>query len=176
MVSTLTICSTTRTTITKPEHDRWHTAHFHQQRSTMATPPTPVAPLSSAKSATKASKPCKKVILHLSPHLLATFPSAQPVRKASRSKPAVVSQVDSPASSETHPNVEDAKLESEPTPAPEPSADADAAPRESTPNPLKRKGVPGPKPGTAKRSMQSLDANGLPKPRGKPGPKKRTKL
>jgi len=43
------------------------------------------------------------------------------------------------------------------------------------PNALNRKGVPGPKPGL-KRNASQMTVDGIPKPRGKPGPKKKMKV
>jgi len=40
---------------------------------------------------------------------------------------------------------------------------------------LKRKGIPGPKPGM-KRNASQLTIDGVPKPRGKPGPKKKMRV
>lgn len=77
----------------------------------------------------------------------------------------------------------------EPTPTADTPAESAATPAEANTNGLstpssnlapppaggKRKGVPGPKPG-AKRGAAHLTPDGLPKPRGKPGPKKKQKL
>lgn len=138
----------------------------------LSTPP--LLPTATKKLSSKSSRPSKRIILRLSPHLLAKYPSAQPVRKASRSKPPASVQPEIPASSDVHLDVAEDKVELQPTHAPEVLAETTL--RDATPNPLKRKGVPGPKPGAMKRVLPSLDANGLPKPRGKPGPKKRIKL
>ncbi|KAF2401600.1 hypothetical protein EJ06DRAFT_350973 [Trichodelitschia bisporula] len=43
------------------------------------------------------------------------------------------------------------------------------------PNPVRRKGIPGPKPGM-KRTASQMAMDGAPKPRGKPGPKKKPRV
>jgi INO80 complex subunit Ies4 len=53
------------------------------------------------------------------------------------------------------------------TPSQQPQLGADGLP-------VKRKGIPGPKPGTKRGPV--LGPDGLPKPRGKPGPKKKPRL
>ncbi|KAF2259806.1 hypothetical protein CC78DRAFT_536843 [Lojkania enalia] len=118
------------------------------------------------------TKPAKSktIILKLSPDRLAKIPHATgPSSKSSQTRSSSSSEI---------PVV--------PTPSENPSDSAAATPAAngmSTPSnslaPLavgaKRKGIPGPKPG-AKRSAAHLTPDGLPKPRGKPGPKKKQKL
>jgi hypothetical protein len=119
-------------------------------------------------STAKASTPKSKVIvLALPPDQLAKFPHDPSSKSSEASKPAS-SSPGTPAQIV------------EPTPADAPS-DA-AAPASDTNNGLlappaaagsKRKGVPGPKPG-AKRGAGAVE--GGPKPRGKPGPKKKQRM
>lgn len=89
-------------------------------------------------------------------------------RKAARAKATSGSSL----RTETKP-VDDSAAEnaSESNATPAPNGDAEG----STAAPaglLKRKGVPGPKPGH-KRMPPAISIDGVPKPRGKPGPKKR---
>ena len=114
--------------------------------------------------------PGKIVVLTLSPDVLAIFASKPASRKGgARSKSSTTS------SSTPVPAVKEESLdngsESNSTPAPgsTPSG-ATSAPGE----PPKKKGVPGPKPGS-KRGI-ALVADGIPKPKGKPGPKKKPRL
>ena len=60
----------------------------------------------------------------------------------------------------------------EATPKPEGDAGLSDALAPPPAQPARRKGIPGPKPGS-KRSVPSLGPDGAPKPRGKPGPKKK---
>ncbi|KAF2475982.1 uncharacterized protein BDR25DRAFT_89697 [Lindgomyces ingoldianus] len=118
----------------------------------------------------------KTVILKLSPDSLLSFPH-EPVssRKPSQSRSKSTSSSETPIPAAVEP----------PTPSENPSESA-ATPvvnGSSTPSSTlappaagsKRKGIPGPKPGT-KRGAAALTPDGLPRPRGKPGPKKKQKL
>ncbi|KAH7112527.1 INO80 complex, subunit Ies4 [Dendryphion nanum] len=119
----------------------------------------------------------KIAVLKLSSDHLAKFPhtptpSANPSSSSSSS-----SVVDTPAPQVVEPTPVDTPAESAATPLP---VNGDAGTPSSTlaPPPVappKRKGIPGPKPGS-KRGAAALTADGLPKPRGKPGPKKKQKL
>lgn len=121
-------------------------------------------------STTKATATKSKVVvLALSPDALAKFPHDPSSKSSETSKP---------ASSSSSPGTPAQIVE--PTPADTPN-DA-AAPASDTNNGLlappaaagsKRKGVPGPKPG-AKRGAAAVE--GGPKPRGKPGPKKKQRM
>ena len=136
----------------------------HDATTTAATNHTPAA-----KATTKSSRPAKRVVLHLQPSVLRRFPSAQPPRKAPRSKPPLTSSDNQPgaptdsASAQGYDDKDDTQSKSAP---------AEDNPQDPSDKAQSRKGVPGPKPGQ-KRSAPSNDASGTPKPRGKPGPKKR---
>ncbi|KAI9893897.1 MAG: hypothetical protein M1814_005450 [Vezdaea aestivalis] len=103
--------------------------------------------------------------------ILTRFSSEPPVDAASlvKTKSSPSSTPVPPANSSSTP---DDASEAHSTPAPPSTSNDSAAPGAA--NPLKRKGVPGPKPG-AKRGP-ALGPDGLPKPRGKPGPKKKPRL
>ncbi|KAI9810241.1 MAG: hypothetical protein M1827_006375 [Pycnora praestabilis] len=129
-------------------------------------------PFSSGKSSGKASKPTKVITLQLSPKFLARFPSEQTPSKGPRSKSSS-SSASTPALPLPTASPSDNPSESNSTPAPTgtPGANSLQPPADGP----KRKGVPGPKPGT-KRGAGALATEGLPKARAKPGPKKRVKL
>ncbi|KAF2107595.1 INO80 complex, subunit Ies4 [Lophiotrema nucula] len=127
-------------------------------------------------STTKPAK-SKTVVLKLAPEQLAKFPHTID----SSSKPSLAGSKAASSSSDTPvaPAVE-------PTPSENPSDSTAATPAVngmSTPSSTlapsapgaKRKGIPGPKPG-AKRGAAHFTPDGVPKPRGKPGPKKKQKL
>lgn len=103
----------------------------------------------------------KLVVLALSPDALVKFPHEAPT----------------PSEEEKKASPPSPSPDAQPTPADTNDA---ATPMSTTNNGLlappaaaKRKGVPGPKPG-AKRSAAAVD--GVPKPRGKPGPKKKQRI
>lgn len=104
----------------------------------------------------------KLVVLALSPDALAKFPHEAPKPPDDKPNPSS-SSPDTPAA--------------EPSPADTPDAAAATSTTNNgllaPPTAAKRKGVPGPKPG-AKRSAAAVD--GVPKPRGKPGPKKKQRI
>ncbi|KAB8446201.1 hypothetical protein FH972_025183 [Carpinus fangiana] len=105
------------------------------------------------------------VKLHVAPEALAKLKGATSSahqRKASRAKAAP----SAPELKTIDDSTADNASESNATPIPADSSMAAPA------NPLKRKGVPGPKPGH-KRMPPAISVDGVPKPRGKPGPKKR---
>ncbi|KAF2668492.1 hypothetical protein BT63DRAFT_278509 [Microthyrium microscopicum] len=113
----------------------------------------------SSNTATNGKGKSKIITLHLRDELLRKFPyEATP--SAIPSSPSS-SNVDSTAQATATAN----------TPDPSASASGLLAP----PNPMKRKGIPGPKPGM-KRTSSQANIDGLPKPRGKPGPKKKMRV
>ncbi|KZF24309.1 DUF1711-domain-containing protein [Xylona heveae TC161] len=124
-----------------------------------------LSPGSTSHTSGKDLKSGKVVILRLSPSLLSRF-SKQTSRKVSRGKSG------SSATSTPNPPAEENSSESNSPSVADASVDANnaTAPVEDT----RRKGIPGPKPGS-KRGI-ALGADGLPKPRGKPGPKKKPRL
>ncbi|OJD35367.1 uncharacterized protein BKCO1_17000105 [Diplodia corticola] len=144
--------------------------------SSSTTVTVTASPASSLKMSAKSPR-SQVAVLRLAPSLLARFPSDGPVRKNSRSKS---SSSATPIDTPTDPMVvEPAELQSAP------DADAASAVNGSTPaldnnslappqNGAKRKGIPGPKPGSKRTAGQSND--GTPKPRGKPGPKKKPRV
>ncbi|OCK84558.1 hypothetical protein K432DRAFT_288725 [Lepidopterella palustris CBS 459.81] len=124
-----------------------------------------------------AKQPKSKIItLQLSPAVLSKFPSAiEPVRKQSqpRSK-ASSSSISTPVAQVVEPSPSENPSDSNATPL----ANGTTTTASSLAPPttvLKRKGIPGPKPGS-KRGASNLTPDGLPKPRGKPGPKKKPRL
>ncbi|THW45527.1 hypothetical protein D6D17_07318 [Aureobasidium pullulans] len=132
----------------------------------MATTPSQKA---SAKSSVK---PNKLVVLRIAPHLLKKFsPLSEDVSEPSPTA--------SPAPASTPLINAPAPEASETNGTPVPGTDATATDNNSlAPPPAtngKRKGVPGPKPGT-KRTAAQAEAGPNAKPRGKPGPKKKPRL
>ncbi|KAI9771166.1 MAG: hypothetical protein M1840_002517 [Geoglossum simile] len=139
----------------------------------MTTAPAASSGSTNTRKGSKASKQCKIVILSLSPDKLAQFPpSKPPSRKGtskSKSTPSSASTPNPPvASASPAGNVSDSN--STPAPGGTPGASNLLPPIEGT----KRKGIPGPKPGTKRAAP--LGPDGLPRPRGKPGPKKKPRL
>ncbi|KAK2796831.1 hypothetical protein FQN50_009392 [Emmonsiellopsis sp. PD_5] len=120
-------------------------------------------PSSVSSKPNRPAKPAnsKPLVLKLSTALLARFPGIPPSEPPSEQK----SKASSPSSS------------SGAAAAVAPSSADNASDAASTPAPAdahKRRGVPGPKPGTKRGLGQGVDA--VPKPRGKPGPKKKPRL
>ncbi|KAF1347892.1 INO80 complex, subunit Ies4 [Delphinella strobiligena] len=122
-----------------------------------------------ARSGAKA-KQSKKVILLLRQELLSrwpsdSLPSSKPATSDESSAPASTPIINAPETEKTS--------ESNESPGPNTTAATDDGNSLAPPKETKRKGVPGPKPGS-KRSAPSSDVQ--PKPRGKPGPKKKPRL
>ncbi|KAI9858904.1 MAG: hypothetical protein M1813_007206 [Trichoglossum hirsutum] len=125
------------------------------------------------RKGTKASKQSKIIILNISPDKLAQFPSSKPPsRKGTSKSKSTASSASTPkvpvASASPVDNISDSN--STPAPSGTPGASNLLTPAEAS----KRKGVPGPKPGTKRAAP--LGPDGLPKPRGKPGPKKKPRV
>ncbi|KAK2784464.1 hypothetical protein FQN51_004084 [Onygenales sp. PD_10] len=119
-------------------------------------------PSSVSSKPARPAKPSKPLVLKLSSALLARFPGipaseTPPEEKSKASSPSSSSGAAAPVAPSSADNASDAAS----TPAP--AADAQ-----------KRRGVPGPKPGSKRGLGQGVDA--VPKPRGKPGPKKKPRL
>ncbi|KIY02366.1 uncharacterized protein Z520_02504 [Fonsecaea multimorphosa CBS 102226] len=137
-----------------------------------STSTTGRSPSATAK-ADKNKKKEKIVTLKLSPKILHRFeePSAkseeQSTASAASSPPAAVEET----STLKVPEVNDNASEATSTPAPTP---ADAADTSNGDGSKKRKG--GPLAGTKRNLGQMSEVNGLPRPRGKPGPKKKPRL
>ena len=119
----------------------------------------------------------KILILKLSSDLLSQFVTPLPEGKDRKSKRASVGNVESPvkirepsspASSSAEPPLPPSSVDNASDAASTPAAGTSAA---DTP---RRKGVPGPKPGTKRGLHQTSETT--PKPRGKPGPKKKPRL
>ncbi|PGH14565.1 hypothetical protein AJ80_05885 [Polytolypa hystricis UAMH7299] len=134
-----------------------------------ASDPATASSASSAGRSNKSPKPNKTIVLKLSSTLLSRFPGI-PVAEV---KPEATTTSASPSASSSPSN----------EPAPAPSADnasdtaSTPAGNGSTPGPVadpKRKGIPGPKPGSKRGLGQGVDTT--PRPRGKPGPKKKPRL
>ncbi|GAB7356068.1 hypothetical protein MBLNU459_g6684t1 [Dothideomycetes sp. NU459] len=125
------------------------------------------------KSASKSKQAKKVVVLRLGPALLAKFPSDSPAQKSPSSSELALPSTATPVINA--PAADAASHSDDATPVP--SATATASDSKSLAPPAagsgKRKGVPGPKPGS-KRAAPPPD--GTPKPRGKPGPKKKPRL
>ncbi|EXJ70687.1 uncharacterized protein A1O5_05677 [Cladophialophora psammophila CBS 110553] len=130
------------------------------------------SPSASAK-ADKNKKQVKIVILKLSPKILRRFedPPAhseeQATPSSASSPPAAVEET----STLKVPEVNDNASEAASTPAPTPGDAADTSNGDGS---KKRKG--GSLAGIKRSLGQMFDVNGLPKPRGKPGPKKKPRL
>ncbi|KAF2732668.1 hypothetical protein EJ04DRAFT_513726 [Polyplosphaeria fusca] len=128
------------------------------------------------------TKPAKSrmLILKLAPQHLAHFPpSTDPSSKTSDSRSKSPSSSDTPVAPPAEPSPSDlpSELPSD-SAAATPQLNGMSTPSGSLAPPAsggKRKGIPGPRPG-AKRGAQHLATDALPKPRGKPGPKKKQKL
>lgn len=133
---------------------------------------SPAPPKATPKA--RASSKKLNVILRLPASVLSQFPVSQtPVRKVSRAK-----QTTASTSTPTVKPVELEPEESQPDQADTPITKQEIDVDNTTPaqGDSKRKGASGPKPGT-KRSASALgEADGLPKARGKPGPKKKPRL
>jgi hypothetical protein len=104
------------------------------------------------------------IVLRLPASRLAKFPSE--IQDRTPSSPAS-STVGSTARAPVSAAAADDTASNSPSNAPTSNGQLDPT------NPLKRKGIPGPKPGM-KRTNSQMD--GVPKPRGKPGPKKKLKV
>ncbi|PGG98482.1 hypothetical protein AJ79_08854 [Helicocarpus griseus UAMH5409] len=124
---------------------------------------TPSSSSSSAGRSTKQSKLSKTLVLKLSSKLLKRFPGIPPAPeppaedKSKASSPSSSSVAPAAAAASSADNASDAAS----TPVPQVEAQ-------------RRKGIPGPKPGSKRGLGQGADA--MPKPRGKPGPKKKPRL
>jgi hypothetical protein len=124
--------------------------------------------------ATKAPK-SRIAVLKLSPDHLARFPhasesSAKPSSKAASSSSGTpIAQVVEPSPAAETP------VETAATPAVQNGTSTPSSTLAPPQTNGKRKSLPGPKPG-AKRGAGQLAPDGPPKPRGKPGPKKKQKL
>src|SRR5215469_6677147 len=134
----------------------------------MSSTITTLPPTSTSKSTMKQPK-SRVVTLRLSPDSLAKFPSDQPASTKSTS------------SSSTSSNLPPSNPAAEPSPSAGASdSNATSVQHTSTnnnllappPNLVRRKGIPGPKPGM-KRHASQMAIDSVPKPRGKPGPKKK---
>ncbi|KAF2839408.1 DUF1711-domain-containing protein [Patellaria atrata CBS 101060] len=143
------------------------------------SPSTTLTMSSSPKSTNMAKS--KLVKLVLSSEALKRFPHEAPVRKESRSKSSS-SSTSTPAEHVVDASPLTIPSEMNESPAPNgtanplpsnPSSD-NATSTSQAANGLKRKGIPGPKPGS--KRGPPLTADGLPKPRGKPGPKKKPRF
>lgn len=123
------------------------------------------------------TKPAKSkiVTLRLVPAVLSAFLSTvEPARKQSQSRSKSSSSISTPITQVVEPSPSEIPSDSNPTPAANGTltATGSLAPPATA---IKRKGIPGPKPGS-KRASSNLTPDGLPKPRGKPGPKKKPRL
>lgn len=133
---------------------------------------------STANGRSSRSGPSKRiVVLKLSTDLLSQFVTPPPEGKDKKSKRGSVSNTDSPvkiqepsspASSSAELPLPPSSVDNASDAASTPAAGTSAA---DTP---RRKGVPGPKPGTKRGLNQTGETT--PKPRGKPGPKKKPRL
>ncbi|PYI32814.1 DUF1711-domain-containing protein [Aspergillus indologenus CBS 114.80] len=119
----------------------------------------------------------KMVVLKLSPDLLSQFATPPPESKESKNKkhidtpaesPVKIKEPSSPASSSAELPPPPSSVDNASDAASTPAAGTSAA---DTP---RRKGVPGPKPGSKRGLGQTGET--YPRPRGKPGPKKKPRL
>ncbi|KAF2494088.1 hypothetical protein BU16DRAFT_64409 [Lophium mytilinum] len=108
---------------------------------------------------------------------LRQFPSASPelARKDSSSRKPSSTSTLTPTATANEPSSSENPSDSNATPLLPNSTTASSSLAPPTAAGVKRKGVPGPKPGS-KRGAANLTPDGLPKPRGKPGPKKKPRL
>ncbi|KAI9722137.1 MAG: hypothetical protein M1828_004819 [Chrysothrix sp. TS-e1954] len=127
---------------------------------------TNATPAASNKPTPKSSKPSKKVVLHLPTAVLAQFPSAQPPRKAARSKPSAAPTPIPPVNVDESTFADNA---SESNATPIPKNESEGTPTAND-NDTKGKNTSSSK-SDKKRSEPSDDANANAKARGKPGPK-----
>lgn len=138
-----------------------------------ASTPAKDSSTTAPKSGSKSKQNKKVVILHVDPYYLAKFPHTPASKSPSSSdKPSI------PAAATPTINAPPAdEIAGTNDATPDPSASNDASDSKSLAPPAagtgKRKGVPGPKPGS-KRAAPPSDAT--PKARGKPGPKKKPRL
>ncbi|KAF2813144.1 uncharacterized protein BDZ99DRAFT_486488 [Mytilinidion resinicola] len=124
-----------------------------------------------------AARPTKSLIvkLTLSADKLSKFPaSPELTRKDSTSRKPSSTSTSTPTATANEPSSSENPSESNATPLLPNSTTASSSLAPPTTG-VKRKGVPGPKPGS-KRGAANLTPDGLPKPRGKPGPKKKPRL
>ncbi|OCT50024.1 hypothetical protein CLCR_07449 [Cladophialophora carrionii] len=129
------------------------------------------SPSSSARTE-KNKKQTKIIVLKLSAKLLRRF-QEPPVKSEDQSSPSVASSPAAPEDQSTLkvPEVNDNASESASTPAPVGIEGAESANGDGS---KKRKG--GSLAGTKRSLGQMTETNGTPKPRGKPGPKKKPRL
>jgi hypothetical protein len=138
--------------------------------------PSSASPSSSNDQVDKVAKKTKIVTFHLPPEQLQKFspprkeePSRKISMKTKTNSNSNSSSASTPAMPAPSTSSGDNASEPNSTPVPPPSIPP-AAPTETT----KRKGIPGPKPGHKRALGQGVET--LPKPRGKPGPKKKPRL
>ncbi|KAF2430029.1 DUF1711-domain-containing protein [Tothia fuscella] len=148
--------------------------------STAASANTPHRPAmaSTTKPSSKSHKGTKIITLHLPSTLLSKFPSSVIASSSSSSTIDAASSNDANATATVASPVVadavgDAATKDALLAAPPSAGGIDAATNGM--NGAKKKGVPGPKPGM-KRTNSQLNIDGVPKPRGKPGPKKKAKV
>jgi hypothetical protein len=117
----------------------------------------------------KNKKQGKVVVLKLSPKLLQRFepPSTKEDDESTPSSASSPAPVADDASTLKVPDINDNASESNSTPAPS-NGDANSS------DPSKKR--KGPAPGYKRSLGQMVESNGTPKPRGKPGPKKKPRL
>ncbi|KAF2453510.1 INO80 complex subunit Ies4-domain-containing protein [Lineolata rhizophorae] len=153
---------------------------------------------SSTKASAKTSPKSRIVSLQLPATLLARFPSDVTNSSTAKSSAATSKKSSSSSSASSAPSSASTPAanpppaaaapspsaqpsdSNAPTPAavngapPAPDANGLAPPPATNGTTTKRKGIPGPKPGS--KRAPALGPDGLPKPRGKPGPKKKPRL
>lgn len=138
----------------------------------MSSASTPQPQPSTTKMAAKKSK---IVVLRLAPDVLRRAlpqPTPEETKPASSNSPSTATP-DEPVAVDAAATASLQQSESADTPAPDGTPAEGPSTSAPPTNGVKRKGIPGPKPGTKRTLQQTVDANGVPKPRGKPGPKKK---
>ncbi|KAL9086398.1 MAG: hypothetical protein Q9159_004174 [Coniocarpon cinnabarinum] len=121
-----------------------------------------------SKTTSRGNKLSKLIRLKLSSYLLTQFPHEDTFTKPAKAKSSRRQPSETPKTPRTtHDNKEEDGNDT-PNPPAADNGDGEPAPAKD----IKRKGVPGPKPGS-KRSAPTAEIDGTPKPKGKPGPKKR---
>lgn len=127
------------------------------------------SPSAATSRGDKHKKQAKIVVLKLSPKLLQRFepPSAKEEDESTPSSASSPAPVAEDVATLKVPDINDNASESNSTPAPS-NGDTNAS------DPSKKR--KGPAPGYKRSLVQMMESNGTPKPRGKPGPKKKPRL
>lgn len=157
---------------------RLNTTPSHRQRDLAVSSTISPTPTDDDTMAARSPKSLM-ITLRLAPKDLAKFPSDPAPQTDARSKSlSSATPISTPAEQTADPPVSQNASDAQPAPSTNgttPMAiDSNNPPAAPTQNGGRRKGIPGPKPGSKRGA--ALTADGMPKPRGKPGPKKKPRL